>query len=183
MPYSRRVAVDLQPAAANAPVPDMAAASPSSPNYIVRIPVANALQHGEAPVSVVAQEHGDEVVLQVHNEGPPIPASALKKIFEPLVRQPTENDDKNATGLGLGLYIAREVVTAHGGTIGVISTEKEGTTFTVQIPRRPSGKKPQQDRTTEKAERPSEQQPAAELYRSLDRRMDDRRHSSPQSPS
>jgi signal transduction histidine kinase len=119
--------------------------------------VANAWQHGEAPVSVVAHEHGDEVVLQVHNEGPPISASALKKIFEPLVRQPTQNGDKNATGLGLGLYIAREVVTAHGGTIGVISTEKEGTTFTVQIPRRPPEGKTRPERSTEKEERPGEQ--------------------------
>lgn len=99
--------------------------------------VANALQYGESPVSVVARAHGDEVVLQVHNDGQPISESALRNIFEPMVRQPTQNGDKNATGLGLGLYIAREVVTAHDGTIGVTSTEKEGTTFTVQIPRRP----------------------------------------------
>ncbi len=99
--------------------------------------VANALQYGEAAVSVVAQGHDDGVVLQVHNEGSPISESALKVIFEPMVRQPTQDIDKNATGLGLGLYIARAIVTAHGGTIGATSTEKDGTTFTVQIPRRP----------------------------------------------
>jgi signal transduction histidine kinase len=109
--------------------------------------VANALQYGEAAVSVVAEEHGDEVVLQVHNEGPPISESALKTIFEPMVRgpaparragdPPTQSGDKNVTGLGLGLYIAHEVVASHGGTIRVTSAEKEGTTFTVQIPRHP----------------------------------------------
>jgi hypothetical protein len=100
--------------------------------------VANAMQYGceDGPVSVVAQAHGGEVVLRVHNEGPPISEGAMKKIFEPMVRQPTENGDKHPTGLGLGLYIAREVVTAHGGTIAVTSTRKGGTTFTVQIPRR-----------------------------------------------
>jgi signal transduction histidine kinase len=99
--------------------------------------VANALQYGcaDGPVSVVAQAHGAEVVLRVHNEGPPISESALKTIFEPMVRQPTQNGGKNTTGLGLGLHIAREIVTAHGGTIGVTSPKKEGTTFTVQIPR------------------------------------------------
>ena len=100
--------------------------------------VANALQYGceDGPVRVVAQAHADEVVLRVHNDGPPISEDAMKKIFEPMVRQPTQNGDKHTTGLGLGLYIAREIVTAHGGTIAVASAEKEGTTFTVQIPRR-----------------------------------------------
>ena len=104
--------------------------------------VANALQYGceDGPVRVVAQAHADEVVLRVHNDGPPISEDAMKKIFEPMVRQPTQNGDKHTTGLGLGLYIAREIVTAHGGTIAVASAEKEGTTFTVQIPRRLSKK-------------------------------------------
>jgi len=91
-------------------------------------------------VSVVAQEHGDGVILQTHNQGAPIPGAALKSIFEPMVRLPEQNGDKNATGLGLGLYIAHEVVAAHGGTIRVTSIEKEGTTFTVQLPRHPPRK-------------------------------------------
>lgn len=99
--------------------------------------IANALQYGceSGAVRVGAEQQGDEVVLHVHNEGPPISESYLKTIFEPMVRQP-ESRDKNSAGLGLGLYIANEIVTAHGGTIGVTSTEKEGTTFTVRIPRR-----------------------------------------------
>jgi signal transduction histidine kinase len=97
--------------------------------------VANALQYGEGAVSIVAQEQGDDVVVQTHNQGSPIPEGSLKNIFEPMVRQPAQNGDKNATGLGLGLYIAQEVMTAHGGTIRVTSTAKEGTTFTVQLPR------------------------------------------------
>lgn len=104
--------------------------------------VSNALQYGGGGlVSVVAQSHGEEVVLQVHNEGPPIGERAMKTIFEPMVRhQPSTPEGGNATGLGLGLYIAREVVTAHGGTLEVTSTEKEGTTFTVRIPRHPTSK-------------------------------------------
>jgi sigma-B regulation protein RsbU (phosphoserine phosphatase) len=63
-------------------------------------------------------------------------------IFDPMVRQRTQGDDKNADGLGLGLYIAHEIVVAHGGTIGVTSTAKEGTTFTVRVPRRPPADSP-----------------------------------------
>jgi signal transduction histidine kinase len=100
--------------------------------------VANAMQYGreDGPVRVVAQAHSDGVALRVHNEGPPISEGAIKTMFDPMVRQQNPNGDKHPTGLGLGLYIAREVVTAHGGTIAVTSTGKEGTTFTVQIPRR-----------------------------------------------
>ncbi|MGQ0508873.1 MAG: ATP-binding protein [Myxococcaceae bacterium] len=101
--------------------------------------VSNALQYGgEGMVSVLARGDSDEVVLAVHNEGSLIPPDMLIHIFDPMVRHPSTSPGvANATGLGLGLYIAREVVTAHGGTIGVTSTEEAGTTFTVQLPRHP----------------------------------------------
>jgi signal transduction histidine kinase len=101
--------------------------------------VANALQYGcdSGPVSVDAFAEGDRVVVRIHNEGPPIPADALRTIFDPMVRRKVaQQGDKNPSGLGLGLYIAHEIVTAHGGTIGVTSAEGEGTTFTMRIPRR-----------------------------------------------
>jgi len=109
--------------------------------------VANALQYGCADglVDVSAQEHGEEVVLRVQNKGPVIPGNKLKQIFDPMVRHATQNGDKNITGMGLGLYIAREVVTAHGGTIGVTSTENEGTTFSIRLPRRPPKTQTQAD--------------------------------------
>lgn len=101
--------------------------------------VANAVQYGgeNGAVSVAALGDGEGVELRVHNDGPPIPASALKRIFEPMVRQSNQPDGRNTTGMGLGLYIAREIATSHGGTIGVTSTQEEGTTFTVLLPRRP----------------------------------------------
>ncbi|HZS41811.1 MAG TPA: sensor histidine kinase [Polyangia bacterium] len=102
--------------------------------------VANAVQYGceHGPVSVFAEAQGDEVVLRVHNAGPPIPENAVKQIFDAMIRQPTQSREKNATGLGLGLYIARQVVAAHGGTVDVRSTKEEGTTFTVKLPRHPA---------------------------------------------
>jgi signal transduction histidine kinase len=77
------------------------------------------------------------VVLSVHNEGMPIPPEALPTLFDPLVRHATvESASQRAPGsIGLGLYIVREIVNAHGGTIEVASTAQQGTTFIVRIPR------------------------------------------------
>ena len=79
------------------------------------------------------------MVLSVHNEGAPIPPEALPTLFDPLARHATvETALQRAPGsIGLGLYIVREIVNAKGGTITVISTAQEGTTFTVRIPRQP----------------------------------------------
>ena len=98
--------------------------------------VANALQHGDPdqPISVDARDDGEEVVLTVHNEGPPIPASALTHIFEPFTRY-RNHSERAAGGLGLGLYITKQLVMAHGGEIQASSTRADGTTFTVRLPR------------------------------------------------
>jgi signal transduction histidine kinase len=105
--------------------------------------VGNALQHGDAtkPVTVrVRPEAGrqdGQVVLTVHNWGPTIPEASLKTIFDPMVRSSTAGDYfGQPSSLGLGLFIVRELVSAHGGTVAVRSSDAEGTTFTVQMPRR-----------------------------------------------
>lgn len=83
-------------------------------------------------MTVVARDEGEEVVVEVHNEGPPIPSGNLGAIFEPMV----SHGDESSQNLGLGLYIADQVVAAHGGQIVVTSTEADGTTFSVRLPRR-----------------------------------------------
>ncbi len=62
-----------------------------------------------------------------------IPAALVPEIFEPLLSREKRNID--ARGLGLGLFISREIVEAHGGTICVHSDPERGTTFTVALPR------------------------------------------------
>jgi signal transduction histidine kinase len=98
--------------------------------------LGNALQHGDAdrPIGVVARGDGADVVLAVHNAGPPIPKAALSDIFEPMVRH-VRDARRSPSGLGLGLYIAKALVTAHGGKVGVTSTAAGGTKFTVRLPR------------------------------------------------
>ena len=97
--------------------------------------VANAVTHGTGPVRVTARDDGDEVVTTVHNDGHPIPAVVLPILFEPFTRPAPETDGAGSKGLGLGLYIASEIVHAHGATISVTSTASQGTTFTIRWPR------------------------------------------------
>jgi signal transduction histidine kinase len=97
--------------------------------------VGNALQHGDGRrVTMVTRGAADEVLLSVHN-GRPIPEAVQAAMFEPLTRY-APTDGSSTTSIGLGLFIARAIVTAHGGTITVSSTEERGTTFEVRLPRR-----------------------------------------------
>ncbi|MBC7785421.1 MAG: HAMP domain-containing histidine kinase [Burkholderiales bacterium] len=100
--------------------------------------LGNALQHGAGPIDLAAVAEGADVVLSVKNGGPPIPPDAIATIFEPLVREASseQRSARNPGSIGLGLYIAREVITAHGGTISLTSSVDAGTTFTVRLPGR-----------------------------------------------
>ena len=96
----------------------------------------NAIVHASAKeVAVTVQGDGPEVVLTVTNYGTPIPAEMWEPIFEPLVRLTQTPSHELSSGLGLGLFIVREIVKAHGGAVQVSSSEAEGTTFTVRLPR------------------------------------------------
>ena len=77
----------------------------------------------------------DEIVVRVHNDGPPIPPSELSTILD-FRERPNDKVTKDTRNLGLGLYIVRAIVNAHLGKINVTSTENEGTTFVVRLPRR-----------------------------------------------
>ena len=77
------------------------------------------------------RDAGDLVLLTVHNQGPPIPDSVRTRLFEPFLG----GAHGTAGGLGLGLYIASEIVRAHGGSIAMSSGPGEGTTFEIRLPR------------------------------------------------
>ena len=80
----------------------------------------------------------------MQDDGPGIPAADLPHVFSrfyPVAR----SDRPPRSGLGLGLYIANEIVTAHGGTIEVSSQEGQGTTFTVRLPLLRDGEAPAGD--------------------------------------
>ena len=95
--------------------------------------VGNAIQHGGGtPITLTGHEDGESVTLAVHNGGAPIPQDVLPFVFEPLAR----GGMGGAGGsIGLGLFIARAIVSAHGGGIQVTSSTDAGTTFTVRLPK------------------------------------------------
>jgi signal transduction histidine kinase len=100
--------------------------------------LGNAIQHSskDSPIRVSLSGHRDHVSIAVHNWGPPIPPNRLGDIFSPMRRAaPEANQSRRLSSLGLGLFIAKEVARAHGGTIDVESTSDHGTCFTVRLPR------------------------------------------------
>ena len=102
--------------------------------------VGNAIEHGDpgGAIEVLAIREGCNVVLTVTNQGPAIAPSALPTLFDPFVRATSiPRSSKRRGGTGLGLYIARQIVIAHGGTITVASSDATGTVFTVCLPATP----------------------------------------------
>jgi signal transduction histidine kinase len=101
--------------------------------------VANALRYGAPgrPVRVTCSGDETECVVSVHNEGNPIPPSVIPRLFAPFCRSgPREGAEPPVTGLGLGLYVVREVAAACGGSVEVESTPEAGTIFRMRLPRR-----------------------------------------------
>lgn len=100
--------------------------------------VGNAVQHGGgSPVRVEVAGSEDAVVLRVHNGGPAIDPHLVPELFEAFRKGDPRREAPAQTGsIGLGLFIVREIARAHGGGVDVRSTEEEGTTFTLRLPRR-----------------------------------------------
>jgi signal transduction histidine kinase len=102
--------------------------------------LSNAVRHGERSQPIILSAHGapDKITVAVKNRGRPIPPDQLQVIFNPLVQIPTARVDEDSgpsTSLGLGLYIAHEIVAMHGGTIVAESSDREGTIFSARLPR------------------------------------------------
>jgi signal transduction histidine kinase len=91
--------------------------------------VGNATRYGAGKADIRLQRTDDEVEIAVHNDGPPVTPELLPLIFEPF-----ERGLEDGAGLGLGLYIVREIARLHGGEVSVRSTADAGTTFFLRLP-------------------------------------------------
>ena len=109
---------------------------PDRATQVIANLVGNAILYSPAgsPVRVTLRNEEDAVVLEVNNQGAPLPPETLPGIFEAFHRGAADGGGRNA-GLGLGLYIASQIAEAHGGSIAVRSSAEEGTTFIVRWPR------------------------------------------------
>lgn len=97
--------------------------------------VDNALKYasGQHPVDIRLGVDGSEVEVEVQDYGPGIPADELPGVFDRFHRL-THSAERVQGGLGLGLYIVKQLVEAHGGTVGAQSVEGEGMVFRVRLP-------------------------------------------------
>ncbi len=97
--------------------------------------VGNALKYGEGkPVTVAVSAEAGRARLEVRDQGIGIPPESQKRIFERFHRASTA---RNYGGLGLGLWISRDIVEAHGGRIAVTSAPGSGSAFRVELPLAP----------------------------------------------
>jgi signal transduction histidine kinase len=97
----------------------------------------NAVKYSEPGkhITLLVRRDLETIVVEVKNFGRPIPTESLQVIFNPLVQLSAKGTHPHpSTSLGLGLFIAREIVEGHDGTIEVSSTETDGTIFTVRLP-------------------------------------------------
>ena len=96
--------------------------------------LTNALRYGaQQPVAVSLVVGQDAVRVEVRDHGPGIAPDQQQKIFEPYERGV---GNEVPSGLGLGLYISRELAEVHEGTLTVASTPGDGAVFSLTLPRR-----------------------------------------------
>lgn len=95
----------------------------------------------EHPVTVSLHGQTDAVLIEVKNFGPVIPPRSLKAVFDPLIQLEVGDTQpgRPSTSMGLGLFIAREIAEAHGGSLTVESDATSGTVFSVRLPRQDAG--------------------------------------------
>lgn len=100
--------------------------------------IGNAVRHGEvqSPIDVTLSGNETTAIFRVQNYGDPIPASVLPTLFNPERRYSkfTSGELGTSSGLGLGLFIAAQIVDGHGGKIAVESSVEQGTIFHVEMP-------------------------------------------------
>ncbi len=130
--------VAAQPVDCDIDLPAQVHADPQRLGQLLSNLLGNAVTHGsqDDPIRVVASLDDGMLRIAVTNQGPPIPEQIRASLFMPFARGGSRS---NSNGLGLGLYIASEIAKAHHGRIDVVSSEDDGTTFTLTMPASPPG--------------------------------------------
>ncbi|HEY9909364.1 MAG TPA: HAMP domain-containing sensor histidine kinase [Thermosynechococcaceae cyanobacterium] len=108
--------------------------SPKEIRRVIENLAVNAVKYGadDTPITLTLQQTQTQISLTVHNEGAPIALSAQSILFQQF-RRTTSAEDQ--TGWGLGLFLAKNLIEAHQGTIEVESAEGKGTSFIIKLPK------------------------------------------------
>lgn len=104
---------------------------------VMRNLVKNAIDYTDDTIVIRGGEEEEKIWVSVEDNGQGIPKKHQEKIFEPFnqVERKKLSKNKKFGGTGLGLYICKQIIAAHGGEITVDSTPDKGTTFTIHIPK------------------------------------------------
>lgn len=106
---------------------------PDRLEQVVENLVTNAIRYArKSPLFVKVSEAGDSAILEVCDQGPGIPEEDHEKIFNRFERSRSFGE---RSGMGLGLYIVKEIVTLHGGTVSVSNLNTGGARFLIELPR------------------------------------------------
>ncbi|MGI8423547.1 MAG: sensor histidine kinase [Chloroflexota bacterium] len=102
--------------------------------------ITNAIKYSPdgGPIDVIVSPQPDGVVLSVRDRGVGIPPAELDAVFSLFYRSRAEGTRQTVSGMGLGLYISKEIVERHSGRIWIESTPGEGSTFYVHLPKVPA---------------------------------------------
>lgn len=110
------------------------AADRSSLSEVIANLVDNALKYSNegGVVNVTAQQDGNYIKVSVEDHGIGMPANVVSNLFQKFYR--SHRSRETVSGTGIGLYISKAVIESHGGTVGVISAEGRGSTFSFTVP-------------------------------------------------
>jgi PAS domain S-box-containing protein len=139
---ARRLVEEVQPSLdhhllrfSGAPEPQIVEGDELRLEQVVQNLIQNAVKYSPegGTIDLQVQRCGDAACVSVTDQGIGIPPEALPRLFQRFYRAPNVNP-QHISGLGVGLYVVKEIVTLHGGTIGVASREGAGSTFTIRLP-------------------------------------------------
>jgi signal transduction histidine kinase len=108
--------------------------SPKEIRRVIENVAINAVKYNavSSPITLTLQQTETQISLTIHNQGNPIAPEAQSILFQQFRRT---TSTKEQTGWGLGLYLAKNIVEAHQGTIEVESAEDKGTSFIIKLPK------------------------------------------------
>lgn len=121
------------------PAPLVVLGDPGRLEQVLQNLLSNAIKYspGGGPIRVRIERRGDHAAVSVADQGVGIPGAAMPHLFQRFYRAPNATAH-HISGMGIGLYVVREIVGLHGGSVEVASSEGAGSTFTVVLPLAPA---------------------------------------------